>query len=413
MKIFFRYLLMELLQPFLFCIIACSTLWIVADLFGSLDDFYENKAPIGMILTYYAAQFPRLMVDVLPVAMLFASLYALLVLTKRNELTALQAGGLSSLQLFSPFIFMAFVVSAILFYDVSWPATKAEARRAAIMKQLKNQRQDSRFVRGLVYVDQKKNRVWYLRQLNLASGQAEDVELLQRDEQGHDVEKYFARYAEYTGGYWRLRNVHKNYYSLQGDITRQENMETVDLNDYTMSPSDLIFTQSKPSELTLSELGRYLEDSVGQSPTRLAPYRTQYHYLFAYPMSVLVLLGFALALGTKPGRGGPASGVFNAIFILLGYLFVMQFFTAMGRGNRLSAFVSVWLCPLFFGAVALGMMGYRFGWLWHLQRRLKGAHPTRAAASDSMSDTHARDLRLKGLRLMLDKITRQNQPPTR
>lgn len=408
MKIFFRYLILELLQPFLFCVIACSTLWVVADLFGSLDDFYENKAPWGLIATYYAAQFPRLMVDVLPVAMLFASLYALLTLTRRNELTALQAGGLSSLQLFSPFIVMAVLVAGVLFYDVSWPATKAEARRAMIMREVKEQKQDSTVVRGLIYVDPQRYRVWYIQKLNVTTGQAEGLELLQRDETGRDVEKYFARYGEYTGQFWRLRDVRKNVHDPRGDVVRQETYASTDLDDYTISPSNLVFTQSKPSELTLTELGRFLDGSRGQHESRLAPYRTQYHYLFAYPSSVLVLLGFALALGTKQGRGSPAGGVFNAIFILMVYLFIMQFFGAMGRGNRIPAFVAAWACPVLFGIIALIMMGFRFGWFWQIQRRWKLARAESKVEENPLADMGARDLRLKGLRLLLDKVTKEN-----
>lgn len=412
MKIFFRYLILELLQPFFFCVIACSTLWVVADLFGSLDDFYENKAPWGLILSYYGAQFPRLMVDVLPVAMLFASLYTLLNLTRRNELTALQAGGMSSLQLFAPFIALSLVVAGILFYNVSWPATKAEAQRAAIMREVKDHKQDTHIVRGLIYVDQQAYRVWYVQKINLNTGEAEGLELLQRDDKGRDQEKYFARYGEYTGQFWRLRDVRKNVHDAKGDVIRQETFAGIDLVDYTISPSNLVFTQSKPSELTLSELYRFLQGSTGQHESRLAPYRTQYHYLFAYPSSVLVLLGFALALGTKQGRGSPAGGVFNAIFILMLYLFIMQFFGAMGRGNRIPAFLAAWACPVLFGAAAMVMMGYRFGWFWQIQRRWKLAMAeTEAPVDNPFADTSARDLRLKGLRLLLDKITKENLPP--
>lgn len=413
MKIFFRYLILELLQPFLFCILACSTLWIVVDLFGSLDDFYEFRAPWGLIVSYYAAQFPRLMVDVLPVAMLFASLYTLLTLTRRNELTALQAGGLSSLQLFSPFIVLAVIVSAVLFYDVGWPATKAEARRAEIMQEVRDQRKDTTVRRGLVYIDQKNFRVWYVQKLNLITGEAQGLEILQRDAQGRDIEKFFAHDATYNGEFWQLHEVRKNVHGATGDVVQQLTFSSIDLPDYTISPSNLSFTQSKPSELTLSELGRFLESSRGQNDSRLAPYRAQYHYLYAYPTSVLVLLGFALALGTKQGRGGAAGGVFNAIFILMFYLFIMQFFSAMGRGNRLPAFLSAWACPVIFGLVALGMMGYRFGWFWQLQRRYKlsrqQAAPAPAPIDNPLADASARDLRLKGLRLLLDKITKDKQ----
>src|SRR5437868_221850 len=104
MKIFFRYLTLELVKPFLFCLLACSCLWIVADLFGSLDEFFENHAPWSLIGQYYAAQIPKMLVMVLPVAMLFASLYALLQLSRHRELVAMLASGVAPVQIFAPFM---------------------------------------------------------------------------------------------------------------------------------------------------------------------------------------------------------------------------------------------------------------------------------------------------------------------
>lgn len=410
MKIFFRYLLWELVQPFLFCIIACSSLWIVVDLYGNLSDFYENHTPLNLIITYFLAQLPRLMVDVLPMAMMFASLYTLLSLTKRNELIALQAGGLSSFQLFTPFVTLALVVWGILFYVVAWPANKAEARRAEIMTEVKNHKFDHNVYRGMIYVDQKRNRVWYIQKLNVTTGQAEGLELLQRDSQNHDVEKYFGEFGEYNGQFWRLRKARHFLFNSAGDVIQQESLTAIDLDEYTMSPMDLLFTQSKPTELTLTELSRYLRTARGQLDVRLAPYRTQYEYLYAYPASVLVLLGFALALGTKQGRGGPAGGVFNAIFILLGYIILIKFFSALGDGNRIPPIVAAWGCHVLFGTVALIMMGARFGWFWQWQRHWRLATTAHATVENPMEDVRARDLRLKGLRILLDKITKENTP---
>ncbi len=38
-KIFFRYLFLRLLVPFAVCLSACTLIWIMADLYGNIDDF--------------------------------------------------------------------------------------------------------------------------------------------------------------------------------------------------------------------------------------------------------------------------------------------------------------------------------------------------------------------------------------
>ena len=41
MRIFFRYLFIRLLVPFMICIFGCTVIWIMVDLYGNMDDFLE------------------------------------------------------------------------------------------------------------------------------------------------------------------------------------------------------------------------------------------------------------------------------------------------------------------------------------------------------------------------------------
>ena len=41
MKIYFRYLFIRLLIPFGVTLFACTMLWIMADLYGNIDDFLQ------------------------------------------------------------------------------------------------------------------------------------------------------------------------------------------------------------------------------------------------------------------------------------------------------------------------------------------------------------------------------------
>jgi lipopolysaccharide export system permease protein len=412
MKIFFRYLLSELLKPFLFCLVACSALWIVADLFGSLNEFFEKNASWGLVFQFYIAQVPKMLVLVLPVTMLFASLYTLLNLNRHNELTALQNGGVSPTVIFLPFIALAVAVSVFLFFISSGPATRSEATRTRILRQLNNDVQDPDISRAIVFVDPGKNRIWYIASLNTRTGEARNMELHQRDALKNDVEKFFASRGVFTNGHWRLYNVKKILFSADGRALDQTVYAKVDLSRYNTSPADLALIQAAPEELSIVQLFRMLRTAHEQTRTRMAPFATQFYNLIAYPFSVLILLGFAFALGTGHSRRSPAAGVFNAIFILLGYLFVSNFFLAMGRGCRIPSFLAAWASPVIFGLIALGMMGEKFGWLWSLRRWLDTSEPAGTTAyslaTGASAPPHLAPVRLplclKRLWLLLDNV---------
>src|ERR1700677_1494746 len=122
MKIFFRYLFMRLFQVFALVLAAMTLIWIMVDLYGNIDDFLEHKVNFLLILRFYIWNIPKMLVLVLPAALLFSMLFTLLSLNRRSELVALQSGGMAPLVMFSPFFLFALICVVVLSYDMSGPA---------------------------------------------------------------------------------------------------------------------------------------------------------------------------------------------------------------------------------------------------------------------------------------------------
>ena len=59
-RIFFRYLFGRLFAPFAVCLSACALIWIMADLYGNLDDFLEHKINMLLILRFYIQLIPSI-----------------------------------------------------------------------------------------------------------------------------------------------------------------------------------------------------------------------------------------------------------------------------------------------------------------------------------------------------------------
>ena len=125
MKIFFRYLFLRLFQPFCYCLAGFTVLWVMADLYGTMEDFLDHKVRFSLVLYFYLLQIPHMLVQILPAAVLFSTLFTLLSLNRRSEFVALQAGGLAPILLFSPFLVFGVICTLVLAYDMSGPAAKA------------------------------------------------------------------------------------------------------------------------------------------------------------------------------------------------------------------------------------------------------------------------------------------------
>ena len=366
MKIFFRYLFVRLFAPFAVCLAACTLIWIMASLYGNLDDFLEHKVSIFVILRYYLLQVPNMLVQVLPAAMLFSTLWTLMALNRRSELVAFQSGGMAPIWLFSPFFVFAAIWMVVLAIDLNGMAARSEVTGERIMLQVKGQSAKSNVFTNLPYVDKANSRVWYFQSLDINRGTAKGVEILERNADGDDLVKYFARKGEWTGEFWRLSGVLQITYGVNGGPQSQATHEELDLTDVNTPPSQLSLIVSQPDQLTLAQLSEYIETSTA-TEDHLAQYRTEWWTRIMYPFSLIVLMFFALLQGARTDRRSAAAGVIWGIVVLLLYIVSMNIFKAAGSMNKLPPFLAVVATEVLFGAVGLYLLGLTNGWWWQLR----------------------------------------------
>ena len=361
--IFFRYLFLRICVPFAVCLCACSIIWIMVDLYGNIEEFFEHKVGVFKILYFYLLQIPSMLVLVLPAALIFSTLWTLMSLNRRSELVALQSGGLAPLFIFSPFIAFAGIWVAILAFDMNWPAAKAEVTRDRVLLQVKGQDARRDVFTNIPYVDRVNRRIWFFQKLDLNQGKGEGVEIQQQDADGNDMYEYFAREAYWTGESWRLTGVQKQIFGSGGEI-KSEVHEELEL-DITTPPKQLSLIVSQPDQLTVSELSEYIATSTA-TPLYLAQYRTEWWYRMLYPFSLLVLLTFALLHGTRTDRRNPAGGVMMAIVVWILFVVFTQVFIALGKHDRIPPFIAAVSSEVLFGGIGLYLLALSNGWWWQL-----------------------------------------------
>jgi lipopolysaccharide export system permease protein len=367
MKIFFRYLFLRLLQPFLYTLATFTLLWVMADLYSTMEDFLDHKIKILLVLRFYALQIPSMLVRVMPASILFSTLFTLLSLNRRSELVALQSGGMAPLWMFSPFLVFGALCTLVLAWDMSGPAAKAEVTRERLLKQVKGDGIGANVSLLLPYIDKVNRRVWFFNRLDVGGeGKAEGVSILQQNAEGHDIEQYVAEQAKWTGQFWRLTGVKKIVYDSDGLVQDQKEYEELDLPDITTPPRQLALIISQPEQLTTAELSQYIAGST-QTPEHLARYRTEWWYRVLYPFSVMIMLLFGLLQGSRSDRRSPVAGIGISIVVLVLFTAFMYIFMAAGRNYRLPPVVSVSFTELAFAAIALHQLAVNNGWYWQLR----------------------------------------------
>ncbi len=130
MRLISRYVLQQLVAPFLFALAAMTSIFLlnqVAQRFGAL---VGKGLPAGVIAEVFGLSIPFIFAMTLPMAVLFAVLHAFSHLASDNEITAMRASGVSIPQLLAPVLVAGLLttVFAFGFNDQVLPRSNARLR---------------------------------------------------------------------------------------------------------------------------------------------------------------------------------------------------------------------------------------------------------------------------------------------
>src|SRR5580765_381136 len=127
-----RYLLREWLRVFLITLIGFPILVIVIDLTDKLDQYLSRGVSRSQVALSYFFDLPEKMFLVLPVAVLFATVFTVGALGRHSELTAAKASGISFHRLVRP-LFVAAAAAFVAGLLLGEIAPVATARRLELL----------------------------------------------------------------------------------------------------------------------------------------------------------------------------------------------------------------------------------------------------------------------------------------
>src|SRR5687767_9974187 len=174
-----RYLIREWLRVFLVTLIGFPILVIVIDLTDKLDQYLSRGVSRGAVALSYVFDLPEKMFMVLPVAVLFATVFTVGSLGRHSELTAAKASGISFHRLVRP-LFVAAGLAFLAGLLLGEVAPVATSRRLELLGEKAIRSTTSRY--NFVY---RADRGWVyaIRSLELRNREMSDV-LLEREGTG-------------------------------------------------------------------------------------------------------------------------------------------------------------------------------------------------------------------------------------
>lgn len=351
MKIIDRYILQELLGPFIFGIVAFSSIFVGTDVLLKLARFYtQNGVPLNIILQLFLLSLPKIIVLTFPMSMLLAALLSFGRLSGNSEITAMKAGGVNFYRLVTPVLILAFLVSCVTFILNESIVPVTNHLYEVIVKEQVEKEKMPKSQQNIVVRQMENNhlqRLFYAYEYN-AKDQAMDKVTMQEFNQDSQVDKIVtAQKALWDGQRWIFYNGIMYYLSPDGKVNYTLAFQKEVLN-LKATPKDVLAQQKKPEEMNLTELKQQIEVLRAQKAD-VNVLLVNYHRRFAIPLASFVFTLIGAPLGLKPQRSSSSMGLGLSIIIIFIYYIILTVSGALGEGGAIPPVLSAWLPNLFLG----------------------------------------------------------------
>ena len=357
MKIYRRYLAREASGAILLVLSAFLALFGFFDMITEVKSVGEASYQLHHAVGFVLLRMPGRVYELMPIAVLIGTLYALSTLARHSEITVLRASGMSTRSLLTGLFQVAAVFALITFFigEVVAPPSERAAQQLRLQGKGKTVSQDLRS--GLWVKDE---RSFINVQVVLPDTRLQGIRIYDFDESAKLRSVTDAIEGVYVPpASWRLSGVVRTVlHGERSEVVRMPDMEWRS----ALNPDILSVLMVAPERMSLLHLSSYIKH-LAENNQKTQRYDIALWKKVVYPLAALVMVALALPFGYTHDR---VSGVSLKIFagVMIGVFFHMLngLFSNLGAINSWSPALSAIAPSALFMLAAAAM-------IWWTERR--------------------------------------------
>lgn len=350
MKLLDHYMLRRVGLPFFYLLAAFCMVFIIFDLFQNLSEFIEAGTPLPLVLKYYAFLLPSLAKWVAPISVLLAILYSLWQLTKRNELNAMRASGVSFTRIMSPVMHLGLATSlAVLAINETMEPRAAQWADRFIRDLKKGGEVSTHILEQVNHTNEKERRVWNVVRLNLESAYMYGIQIDELRTNNAIKRQISAEEGEWVDGVMFLyRAKVRMFGEANNPLGAPSNMPVMECPDFKETPDDLVGDAkigglNQPTFFSAAETWHYIRARPSLEQKTRNNLLVDLHFRLAMPWTSLIVALFGIPFGVHIGRRDALVGVITALLVFFGFYFLMSFSIWLGKNMVLPPALCAWL----------------------------------------------------------------------
>lgn len=353
-----RYVLQEVLGPFLFGVAAFTGIMTATSvLFSLITLMVRFGIPITTVLQVLALRLPEMAFYTFPMSMLLAALLSFGRLSGDSEIIALRASGISLYRIMSPVVITALLVSVLTVALNEFVVPQADWAAKNLLYEAQHQRKLPTARDNIFYEEMEEGRMkrfFYARHFD---GEVMQGVLVQEFENGELARIVRSDTARYVGGSWLFQKGVLYQVAENGEYRY-----VVRFQKHVLPLKESLFTLSKehrqPMEMNIGELSSHIAQlqEAGHKGSDIRELEVQLHQKLSVPFASLVFALVGAPLGLRPNRSSSSIGLGLSILIIFVYYIAMFVCMAMGQTGYLPSVVSAWLPNLLTAAIGCGLI---------------------------------------------------------
>ncbi|WP_420474037.1 LPS export ABC transporter permease LptG [Noviherbaspirillum sp. ST9] len=346
MRVLDRYVSREVVGAVAFALVAFLALFAFFDLISELPQVGRGGYALQHAFLYVLMGLPGYVYDLMPIAALIGTIYALAQLAARSEFTIMRASGLSTGRAgwMLAKVGIVFVLITFLFGEVIAPASSEMGERLKLQAQGSTVSKEFRtglWTKDVIRANGIEGEPVGSRFLNVADvtpeGQLQGVKMYEFDREFHLTAMVTADRAEYrNNNIWRMANVTETVFPRNAtDISSVVTTRQLPSRDLVseITPDILSVLFADPDRMSAYGLATYTRH-LAENKQTTERYEIAFWKKLFYPLAVLVMMALALPFAYLHFRaGGVSLKIFIGIMIGVSFQLLNSLFSHLGLLN--------------------------------------------------------------------------------
>lgn len=344
MKKIDRHICKIFMKFFLLSAFAFINIFVLSQIFKIIKYVTEGKMTGFESIEFILVSIPKMLIDIMPLAVLLGGLIAMNVMATNLEIMSLKTSGISFKRIIRYPVIICAVVSIGIFYISARVAPKSYLR----VRELRNDDNKTEIptIKERAFLRGNGSYVYYAKKIDRINKKASDIEIIDMNAEFNQIERVIiAKSAVYdeNSKNWILKEVAVN------NILEKKSVQYKEFRDpkYTEEPDRFITVNKDARTLTIAELKKEMKNlrAVGSD---IKEYTHELAKRYSYPFASFFVCFIGLALGSRYVRGASAMSVGITVIYGYGYYLLNGVFEALSNNGFINPFIAGWIPNLLY-----------------------------------------------------------------